>query len=596
MDSSTDMLRFGSTDLFKYIWNKLSSRWKTSFFTGVFMGLLTHIYMITNKIPNWDDVSLIPETGMEVYGGRWLGNAASHLFSQWSAPGINGVCAVILMALAACLCVRILQIKTQTGAALCAAIFVTFPAFTANMTFMYTAAPYSLAAVLMCLAVYLMMRYRFGWIASVILQLVSMAIYQTYFALGVALVVLALLRAAAEEERAVEVVKRGFRYLITLILGMAAYLVGFRVTTANLPDFDTFEYRGIEKLGREEPVTYFHAVLRAYHRVLEYFILDPPSYARGAMHGFNIAVCALIAILWLFVFVKKRMWRQPLRAVLYAAMTAILPLAMGLVFVMSVETQDASTNMLAGFLVVYLMLIVLCEVACGRQKESKSETYVETPRTGKVQIDEKTQNSGEVYDETSFTREELVEGARSAAQVEGNVCDVRSGFMASSIFRTVTAIVTCIVLCLSIYSMYRIDNTAYYRSYIAHQRVSAMYSRIIARLEEQDGFAYGQKVIIAGDWWPDTNILSQYNLDGDLYTDFDGIADEHGLSTEGIRTRYIRVFLGVNLPDVSQEELDAVKASGEYRAMPVYPAEGSITKMGDAWVVKLAEPGDSEEK
>ena len=123
-----------------------------------------------------------------------------------------------------------------------------------------------------------------------------------------------------------------------------------------------------------------------------------------------------------------------------------------------------------------------------------------------------------------------------------------------------------------------------------------MYSRIIARLEEQDGFAYGQKVIIAGDWWPDTNILSQYNLDGDLYTDFDGIADEHGLSTEGIRTRYIRVFLGVNLPDVSQEELDAVKASGEYQAMPVYPAEGSITKMGDAWVVKLAEPGDSEEK
>lgn len=547
-----------SFDPLKILWGKIPKQIRVCFFVGLFSGLITHLFMIANKIPNWDDVTVIPTMGLGPYGGRWFGDAVQKFFSKWSAPGVNGVWAVILMTLTACLVVDILHISSMTGTVFCAVLFQTFPVMASNMTFMFMTETFATAAFFMCLAVDLMLRFCWGWIPAVILQMLSLACYQAYFPLGVGVTVLALLRKLVEKRSLKQGNRRrelhnqfpakakirlsllnthywkehsflwtGFYCLVTLVGGMAVYLVSFRITTYWLGDFDEFHYRGIENVGKESPEALLHAFLRAYHRVIQFFITAPPSYFQGKIAGLNRISAVLLLIFFVLILVRYQMYRKPLVMLAFLVLAVLLPLSMGLIYLMSPETQDASTNMIAGYLLFYLVLIVLAELAL--------------PAVSK----------------------------RWLAFALSLICVLDLSFTS--------------------YEFYKVDNTAYYRSYLANERVKAMYNRIYTKLEEQPGFTYDSPVLIAGDWWPEPNILSSFDLDGALYEDLDGLANEHGLMTSGVRWNYVRLFLGINSPEVSEEDSDRIMSSQEYLSMPAFPADGCIRQFGDIYVVKLAE-------
>ena len=51
----------------------------------------------------------------------------------------------------------------------------------------------------------------------------------------------------------------------------------------------------------------------------------------------------------------------------------------------------------------------------------------------------------------------------------------------------------------------------------------------------------------------------------------------------------IRLYLGFDLPFVSEEEQAALAESPEFAEMPVWPYAGSVQKIGDVVAVKLGE-------
>ena len=82
----------------------------------------------------------------------------------------------------------------------------------------------------------------------------------------------------------------------------------------------------------------------------------------------------------------------------------------------------------------------------------------------------------------------------------------------------------------AVFCNYENTNKAYYRTYLANQRVYAYYNRILTRLEEQEGFSYDQDVMLAGGYKPET--LSQRDIDGALIDDWEGMTRESGLVTQ----------------------------------------------------------------
>ena len=230
----------------------------------------------------------------------------------------------------------------------------------------------------------------------------------------------------------------------------------------------------------------------------------------------------LSAALYVLLFCKKRLWQKPGNAALYVIYLGLFPLGMGLVYLIAVGEQHASTVMIFAYCMQYLFLIALAE-----------------------RIDPETM----------------------AARVLSLLCSF-------AVFGAV-------------FCNYENTNKAYYRTYLANQRVYAYYNRILTRLEEQEGFSYDQDVMLAGGYKPET--LSQRDIDGALIDDWEGMTRESGLVTQAVRRLYIYQFLGVNLISPDNDTSESILNSTAYQAMPSYPATGSIRKISGCWVVKLAD-------
>lgn len=507
-------------DFLKQIWKKLSPQVKACFLAGVPIGLLTHIFMITNKITNWDDITLPPGSGGSEYFGRWFVEMGNEAFSYWGAPGMNAVMAVILVILCACFTVDLLDIKSITGAVLTGAVLVTTPALVGTMCFMYVAAVYALSWLMSVVAIWLTKRFRFGIVPAVGLFVLSMAVYQAYFPYAAALAVLSVLVTLMGGEKIKDVIILGVRYLISLAAGMVGYLLSVK-----LSGFELAEYRGFDSIGKAGPAQYVECMLRAYHRVLQFFVTAQPSYNRNLTKRLNILAMLFLAVFIVCVFFMKKLYREKLRALIYIVLCGIMPLAAGLIYVMATKTHLASSTMIPGYCMIYVMLIVFAE---------------------------KTAESG----------------VRTAG---------------------IAALAALAVLALITYEDYRIDNNAYYRSYIANERMSALYNRIAARLEMTEGYSYGDRVAILGDWYPEKIDFYEPSMEAEFYEDIDSLSMENGLFTTGVRRKYMRTHLGIDGSEFTEEERTALMATDTYENMPAWPAAGCIEKIDGVWVMKMHE-------
>ena len=523
---------------FHKILKRIEKRHFLCFGVSMIVGMLTHLYMIANKISNWDDLTCPAGVGGGEWHGRWLQPHVYRLFSIWSIPAINGTMAVVLLAFAACFIISALEIRSTAGVALTAAVLVTFPAVASNMTFMYISELFSLALLLSAIGVYLTRRFRYGWIAAIFLIMDCMALYQAYFAIAASLFVLMVLlelidakgpesgteAAKSKAERFFDrsEVRSGIKYVLVLGASMAAYLVSLKVSGREL-----VSYKGMNAIGEQSAGQYLRGIARAYHRVLQYFVTKPESYLEGVPANLNrFAVVVLLALL-IWFFITRKVYKNLVSCLLYFFLLFVMPLAMGLIYVMTPTQEHASTVMTYSYVCLYFMIIALAE------------------RLGKP--------------------------------VDGR-----------SYFARALALLAALSVFMISYAHFQITNEAYYRSLLAQERVKVYLSHVMERLEEQEGYEYGDPVIFGGNWAPKKPPIMYRDMDSAKFRDFEGLAVESGFLSLTIRGYFIRYFFGLDVGLPEEEEITAMMARPEYLAMPVYPTEGCIQQIDDVWVVRLA--------
>ncbi|MBQ9643024.1 MAG: glucosyltransferase domain-containing protein [Lachnospiraceae bacterium] len=525
------------------------------------VGMLTHLYMIANKISNWDDLTCPAGVGGGEWHGRWLQPHVYRLFSIWSIPAINGTMAVVLLAFAACFIISALEIRSTAGVALTASVLVTFPAVASNMTFMYISELFSLALLFCAVGVYLTKRFRYGWIAAIFLIMDCMALYQAYFAIAASLFVLMVLlelidakgpESGAEAVKAKALrffdrseVRSGIKYVLVLGASMAAYLVSLKVSGREL-----VSYKGMNAIGEQSAGQYLRGIARAYHRVLQYFVTKPESYLEGVPANLNrFAVVVLLALL-IWFFITRKVYKNFVSCLLYFFLLFMMPLAMGLIYVMTPTQEHASTVMTYSYVCLYFMIIALAE------------------RLGKPEIMAAGASGTSAAGQKNLAEEKSVDGR--------------------SYFARALALLAALSVFMISYAHFQITNEAYYRSLLAQERVKVYLSHVMERLEEQEGYEYGDPVIFGGNWAPEKPPIMYRDMDSAKFRDFEGLAVESGFLSLTIRGYFIRYFFGLDVGLPEEEEITAMMARPEYLAMPVYPAQGCIQQIDDTWVVRLA--------
>ena len=74
---------------------------------------------------------------------------------DYSMPWIYGLISLLLISAAVCVIIKLFDIKSRVLQVLLGALFITFPAETGTLGYMFTAAPYALALFLSVAAVFI---------------------------------------------------------------------------------------------------------------------------------------------------------------------------------------------------------------------------------------------------------------------------------------------------------------------------------------------------------------------------------------------------------------------------------------------------------
>ena len=102
-------------DVLAQLYQRIPRHIRQCFVSGMVTGLVTHFYMLANKLTNWDDINNLNRPGSGDYLGRWFLKYIHKLGSIYSIPAVHGFLLILLLSLSACLILEILQIRSTTS-------------------------------------------------------------------------------------------------------------------------------------------------------------------------------------------------------------------------------------------------------------------------------------------------------------------------------------------------------------------------------------------------------------------------------------------------------------------------------------------------
>lgn len=520
-------------DILKQLNKKIPGHTKICFCSGMLIGWLTHFYMLTNKFLNWDDANNMDTYGSGDYLGRWFLKVIHPLGGKYSIPAVHGFLFLVCIAISACLILEIVQIKSTTGAILVSAVLMTFPSVVSTMTFMFMAHTSGIGILMVTLAVYLLRKYKHGWLPCAVLLICALGTYQSYISFAITLMLMGMISDIFHGKKFGEILKSGM--ICVLILG-ASVLIYMQLSHIIYPNLDNETYGGVGNMGKiaisEMPIL----IGRCYKRFLEYFLWKPFAFVSSTAQAANIITCVLAVILFIYLVVTRKLYQDKLTLLMLIVICGFVPLAAAFIYFMAPEVSY-SMLMLYAYALIYIIVLALLEYC------------MEDWHVRPVPV-----------------------GRKNAA---------RYGIV----------IVTVLTVGISSYTDYLLTNRAYLRTNFATERVQQYFNRVIAKVESTEGFVEGDSIAILGEFHYRDNPSSVEidALESEDLRELDGVALENGLLTSGVRDNFIKMFVGYEMASLHPRDKQEIMETPEYQNMTIYPADGCVQKIGDIWVVKMCE-------
>lgn len=352
---------------------KVNIQVKVTFISSMLFGFIAHMFMLTNKLPNYDDIHcLLDDYGAGVEFGRWmlfiLGNIMRHTVGNVSLPWLNGLICVILVSLSAVIVVSILEIKSKLFCGLTGAIMISFPALTGTLFFMYTAIYYCMAILLIALSVKCVKDSKLGYLFGMALIAAGVGIYQAYFAWAVSLFLLFLLSEGLNTEtEGKNIFFLGLKCL-TVLAGSLLVYVGCVYLFLPIKGGELAGYQSLNQMGQINIKDIPVLIVRAYQNYL--FLMKRNVSGLNAtwvVRTIQIILNLTVLLLLVPVMRKKIKSQQILSVIVILGIIILFPLAVNLIYVMSANSSVYSI-MLYSVVSIYLLPIVVIErTVDGRQ-------------------------------------------------------------------------------------------------------------------------------------------------------------------------------------------------------------------------------------
>ena len=340
----------------KRLWGKIYLNSRIAFISCFIIGLMTHIFMLTNKLPNHDDINQIFDSMHRPESGRWFLFFPASISSTFSLPWLNGLLCILYISLSAAIVVKCLNIKSLFGSVLIGGVMITFPTVCATLSYMNSSDGYFFALLLACIAVYLTDKYSLGFLPGGVLMMLSMGIYQAYFPFAAALAVSILLKTIITTKPqtpppTIFWVKTS-KFLALLTIGILLYMVVTKAIPTELSSYMRIDSMGSIQLS-ELPLM----IIGSYQNIFNFFFVDSMLSDIFAMR-YLLAVAMLLGFC-LPIFIHK-LYLSKFYLAFYLILIISLPLACNLIYIMS-SSFTPHVLMVYGFTMIIITIISLSE-------------------------------------------------------------------------------------------------------------------------------------------------------------------------------------------------------------------------------------------
>ena len=325
-------------DPIDYVRN-MKPQYKYTLGSAFVMGVLSQGMGLFNKYSVHDD-AMNYGVGATYSSGRWmldiLEKAERIVYGDghYSLPAFNGILSICLIALSACLLVRMLDIKSLFLSVFVSGLMVSFPVITSIFGYMFTLHFYMLVLLLGMLGAYLVCEYEkwYYWAIGVLLMGASAGIYQAFIPVIVTVQLFQCINYGIKDNNTFGYIKRLVRTAAGCVLFLVLYF-GINRLYLSIQHAELTDYMGIASMGRESIREYCRRVIDAYseflvpHKEAVYFMYPGTIlYIYYLALGISIAFC-IYSIVKLFK-------RSIIRALIVTVLILLVPLSVNLIFVM----------------------------------------------------------------------------------------------------------------------------------------------------------------------------------------------------------------------------------------------------------------------
>lgn len=336
------------------LWLRLSGFFaenKVPFLAAFVTGIISHGYAFSNKLVNHDEIESLFGKGATITSGRWGLELVKALFPDWSMPWIYGLVSVLLISLAVCLAVKVLNIRSKPLQALLAALVLSFPSLSGNFCFMFTSAPYALSFLLAVLAVYeFCMGGKLRAVLSVLCLIFALSMYQAYISVAASIFVVLMIARALDGVSVKDNVLFGIKALLMMAVSIAVYyaacLLVFKITGAEFNSYVTDNVTGDMGMLRK--------IRMAYDNFFYVFSFRNFYIISSELSRYIHIALAFVAIVGLAAA------RKPVNVCMAAFLTALLPLSICCMFLI-MSTESIHTLVMYSFVAVYMLLCIVLE-------------------------------------------------------------------------------------------------------------------------------------------------------------------------------------------------------------------------------------------
>ena len=345
-------------------------RWKTCAFSVLAFGLIAHAYGYFAIYHSGDSLEGFYRTDdlFQIGLGRFLQPFYTHLRGLVGVPWLCGLISLAWIAAALCLIADLFQVRRKSTLVLMGALLATAP-----MLAFCNAGYFNFTDIFMCafflsvLAVWLMRRFRWGFLAGAVCLVGSLGLYQSFMASACGLVTMLFILDALDGRTgprglAATALKGGGMALLGGVLyklGMEAALrlTGVEASTA---------YNTVAYVGNYDQYSILQLIADTYRYVAEYLFDWLPVHPRLYMLG---SVVLLALAVWAVVrLIARGRGRSPLYAVAAVAALVALPFLTNVTYFISKYMHDLMNYPLA---LLPAFALVLVERARKTQKKPR---------------------------------------------------------------------------------------------------------------------------------------------------------------------------------------------------------------------------------